>query len=149
MPRLLAVRSRRCPFAASASAIAFLMGAVLTTASVIIGMSIATYANVRASAIALATIDEDDETAGGKTVSATVKASQICGISVQTALILGLVLIGVIWGFDPIAKATSLIKIEGFELVASVVRLTAYGLGWSIVAMFCRVPGGILLRRPT
>ena len=133
-------------FVDKAATIAFLIGAVLTTVVVIVGMSIATYAGVRAAAVALETIDEDDETAGGKTVSATVKASQICGISVEAALLLGLVIIGLAWGFDPVAKAESFIKIEGFEFIASVVRLTAYGLGWSIVAMFCRVPGGIFTK---
>ena len=133
-------------FIDKSAAIIFLMGAVVTTISVIVGMSIATYANVRAAAVALETIDDDDETAGGKTVSATAKASQICGISVQTALLLGLVLIGMIWGFDPVTKAESYKKIKGFEFIASVVRLTAYGLGWSIVAMFCRVPGGIFTK---
>ncbi|MBR3365607.1 sodium/proton-translocating pyrophosphatase [Candidatus Saccharibacteria bacterium] len=135
-----------CLFVDKCAAIAFLMGGVLTTIVVIVGMSVATYANVRATAVALDTVDEDDETAGGKTVSATAKASQICGISVQTALLFGLALVGMIWGFDPFAEAESFIKIEGFEFVASIVRVTAYGLGWSIVAMFCRVPGGIFTK---
>ncbi len=135
-----------CLFVDKCAAIAFLMGGVLTTIVVIVGMSVATYANVRAAAVALDTVDEDDETAGGKTVSATAKASQICGISVQTALLFGLALVGMIWGFDPFAEAESFIKIEGFEFVASIVRVTAYGLGWSIVAMFCRVPGGIFTK---
>ncbi|MBR3169587.1 sodium/proton-translocating pyrophosphatase [Candidatus Saccharibacteria bacterium] len=135
-----------CLFVDKCAAIAFLMGGILTTIVAIVGMSVATYANVRAAAVALYTVDEDDETAGGKTVSATSKASQICGISVQTSLLLGLVLVGMFWGFDPFAKAESFIKIEGFEFIASIVRITAYGLGWSIVAMFCRVPGGIFTK---
>lgn len=142
---MIALAALICIFVDKIATIIFLMGGAFTIVAVAVGMSIATYANVRATAVALDTMDEDDETAGGKTVSVTAKASQICGISVSVASLLGLTLTAMIWGVDPFVKASPAINLD-LNLVASVVRVTAYGLGWSVVAMFCRVPGGIFTK---
>lgn len=133
-------------FVDKGASLAFVLGVILTTVAVFVGMSIATYANVRAAAIALENVNEEENVAGARTVGGTAKASQICGISVMTASLMGFTLIALIGGLDPSQEAEAMIKIEGLNFIAPVVRFTAYGLGWSIVAMFCRVAGGIFTK---
>lgn len=120
---------------------AFLLGLMMTTISVIVGMSVATYANVRAAATALKGVEDDlkDEQICARTVNVTIKASQICGIIVQSTSILGLTIVTLL------SLGTSLTP-NAHGVVPLVARLTAYSIGWSIVAMFCRVAGGIFTK---
>lgn len=131
-----------CFFVEHWAGLAFLVGLACTTISVLVGMSVATYANVRAAAVALKGVedDEDEPIVCARTVNATVKASQICGLIVQSSALLGLSLVVLVSGKD------SFYLTENALIIPIVARLTAYSLGWSIVAMFCRVAGGIFTK---
>ena len=121
----------------------------------ILGMKSATYANVRTSNKARESLSI------GETVKVALTGGSISGLSVQALGLLGLVLIVLISGvgganglvtfsigglFD-MAKPEyyqgfGIIKIESLATNATVMRITTYSLGCSIVAMFNRVAGG-------
>ncbi len=130
-----------CFFIEAGAGVAFVVGFVCTSISVLVGMSVATYANVRATATALANVDMKEEIACARTVNTTIKASQICGIVVHSSALLGLTLVTLFSGADSFNLSAG-----GGLIVPIVARLTAYSLGWSIVAMFCRVAGGIFTK---
>ncbi len=125
----------------------FGLGVVFTTISILVGMSVATYTNVRATAAAKAGVEDPngtEEKALAKTVNVTIKGSQICGIIVHSSSMLGLSLIVIgsllfsgIECFAPSGKT---------NVIPIVARLTSYSLGWSLVAMFSRVAGGIFTK---
>ena len=131
-----------CFFVEHWAGLAFLVGLAMTTISVLVGMSVATYANVRATATALKGVEDGDkeEIISARTVNTTVKASQICGLVVHSSVLLGLALVALFSGEGSFHLQ------EGALIVPIVARLTAYSLGWSIVAMFCRVAGGIFTK---
>ena len=130
----------------------FLGGLAFTTISVIVGMSVATYTNVRTAATALKSVENNnkEEVACAKTVNTTITGSQICGLIVHASSLLGLAIVILSTGISPEATGHSLVNIIFHTTTAPIVpivtRLTAYSLGWSIVAMFCRVPGGIFTK---
>lgn len=126
------------------SGMAFLLGMVLTSVSVIVGMSVATYTNARVTATALKNMNKHKNIASAKTVNVTIKGSQICGLIVQASSLLGLAGVLLLTGTNLEAPGHGLIS--SLTTVSSSSRLTAYSLGWSIVAMFCRVPGGIFTK---
>ena len=65
----------------------------------------------------------------------------ISGLSVQAFGMLGLVLVLVIWkGIDPSATGRGLLA--NLPCNPSIMRVTTYSLGCSLVAMFNRVAGG-------
>lgn len=128
-------------FVETAGGLAFLAGLVCTSVSVIVGMSVGTYTNVRATATALANIDEDENTATTRTVNVTLKGSKICGLIVHSTSVLGLIVVAMLTGIDATASGHGILSMAAVIPIAT--RLTAYSLGWSVVAMFCRVPGGI------
>ncbi len=137
------------------SAITFILGAAMSSVVCILGMKSATYANVRTSNKARESLSI------GETVKVALTGGSISGLSVQALGLLGLVLIVLISGvgganglvtfsigglFD-MAKPEyyqgfGLIKIESLATNATVMRITTYSLGCSIVAMFNRVAGG-------
>lgn len=120
---------------------AFLLGLTMTTISVIVGMSVATYANVRACATAKKGVEDNlkDSQICARTVNVTIKASQICGIIVQSTSLLGLTIVTMLSQDSPLIP-------NAHGIIPLVARLTAYSIGWSIVAMFCRVAGGIFTK---
>ena len=124
----------------------FLGGVLFTTVSILVGMSVATYTNVRAAATAKKCVDEglDENTACARTVNTTVKGSQICGIIVHSSSLLGLALTMLISLL--VSGMNCLFPSEGALVVPIVARLTAYSLGWSLVAMFARVAGGLFTK---
>lgn len=124
----------------------FLIGMVCTTIAVVVGMSIGTYTNVRATATAYKNMNEPLNVAGARTVNTTLKGSKICGEIVQWSGILGFVITLIITGTDPHAVGSSIIPMQKAIVIPVAARATAYGLGWSIVAMFCRVAGGIFTK---
>ena len=140
IPVALVLASIICFVVEKWAGVAYLAGALFTSLSVIVGMSVATFANVRATATALENVDEDEDVATARTCNTTIKASQICGIIVHSSVLLGLVLTTWISGWD------SFFLKEGSLVIPIVARLTGYGLGWSTIAMFCRVPGGIFTK---
>ena len=131
-------------FVESFSGLAFLAGLVCTSISVIVGMSVGTYTNVRAAATALANIDEEENVATTNTVNTTIKGGKICGLIVHASSVFALIIIMMLTGTETIASGRGIVSTAFVIPVAT--RITAYSLGWSIVAMFCRVPGGIFTK---
>ena len=123
-------------FVEKTSGITFLLGAVMSSSVCILGMKSATYANVRTANRARETLSI------GETVKVALCGGSISGLSVQAFGLMGLVLILVIWGgVNHIADGAGLItKLEGVN--ASIMRISTYSLGCSLVAMFNRVAGG-------
>ena len=97
--------------------------------------SSATYANVR-------TANRARETRSiGETVKVALCGGSISGLSVQAFGMLGLVLVLILWkGVDPDTMGTGLIA--NLKCNSSIMRISTYSLGCSLVAMFNRVAGG-------
>lgn len=121
-------------FVEKTSGVTFLLGACMSSAVCVLGMRSATYANVR-------TANRARETKSiGETVKVALCGGSISGLAVQAFGMLGLVLILIVWGVDLEAEGTGFLA----NLVCnpSIMRITTYSLGCSIVAMFNRVAGG-------
>lgn len=122
-------------FIEATSGITFLIGAIMSSLACIIGMKSATYANVRTTNKALETLST------GETVKVALKGGSISGLSVQAFGTLGLILILIVFGsVDPDAEGYGLVKLLSCN--PTIMRITTYSLGCSIVAMFNRVAGG-------
>lgn len=121
-------------FIEKTSGLTFILGAGMSSAVCILGMSSATHANVRTANRARETLNV------GETVKVALCGGSISGLSVQALGMLGLSLILIIWGVDLHATGTGLIA--NLECNPSIMRITTYSLGCSIVAMFNRVAGG-------
>ena len=123
-------------FVEKTSGITFLIGAVMSSCVCILGMKSATYANVRTANRARETLSI------GETVKVALCGGSISGLSVQAFGLMGLVLILMIWGgVSHVADGAGLlVKLEGVN--ASIMRISTYSLGCSLVAMFNRVAGG-------
>ena len=121
-------------FIEATSGITFLVGACMSSAVCVLGMRSATYANVRTSNKARESLSI------GETVKVALCGGSISGLSVQAFGMLGLVVILLI------SKVTT--GNDGHGLIAnlpcnpSIMRVTTYSLGCSLVAMFNRVAGG-------
>ena len=121
-------------FVEKTSGITFLMGACMSSAVCVLGMRSATYANVR-------TANKARETKSiGETVKVALCGGSISGLSVQAFGMLGLILILLLWGVEYDAVGTGFLA--NLECNPSIMRITTYSLGCSIVAMFNRVAGG-------
>lgn len=121
-------------FVEKTSGITFLMGACMSSAVCVLGMRSATYANVR-------TANKARETKSiGETVKVALCGGSISGLSVQAFGMLGLILILILWGVEYDAVGTGFLA--NLECNSSIMRITTYSLGCSIVAMFNRVAGG-------
>ena len=134
------------------SGLTYILGALMSSVVCILGMKSATYANVRTANAAKETLSI------GKPVKVALSGGSVSGISVQALGLLGLLLVVLISGVGPqneIAGITTLsgggiqayegcgiIFIDALLTNASVMRITAYSLGCSTVAMFNRVAGG-------
>ena len=121
-------------FVETTSGITFVIGACMSSAVCILGMRSATYANVRTANRARETLSI------GETVKVALCGGSISGLSVQAFGMLGLVLVLIIWGVDHSAVGHGLIA--NLECNPSIMRITTYSLGCSLVAMFNRVAGG-------
>lgn len=121
-------------FIEKTSGITFIMGGLMSSAVCILGMSSATYANVR-------TANKSRESLSiGETVKVALCGGSISGLSVQAFGMLGMVLVLIIWGIDFDAVGHGLIA--NLKCNPSIMRMSTYSLGCSIVAMFNRVAGG-------
>jgi K(+)-stimulated pyrophosphate-energized sodium pump len=123
-------------FVEKTSGITFLMGATMSSCACVLGMKSATYANVR-------TANKARESMSiGDTVKVALCGGSISGLSVQAFGMLGLVAVLLIWGGVNHQTDGSglLIHLQGVN--ASVIRISTYSLGCSLVAMFNRVAGG-------
>lgn len=121
-------------FIETTSGITFLLGGLMSSLVCVIGMKSATYANVRTANKARESLSI------GETVKVALCGGSVSGISVQAFGILGLIIVLIIWGVD--ANATGHGLIANLECNPSIMRVTTYSLGCSIVAMFNRVAGG-------
>ena len=122
-------------FVERTSGITFMMGACMSSIVCILGMRSATYATVR-------TANRARETRSiGETVKVALCGGSISGLSVQAFGMLGLVLVLILWnGVDPDTMGTGLIA--NLKCNSSIMRISTYSLGCSLVAMFNRVAGG-------
>ena len=123
-------------FVEKTSGITFIVGAAMSSCACILGMKSATYANVR-------TANKARESMSiGDTVKVALCGGSISGLSVQAFGLLGLAAVLLIWGGVNHQTEGSglLLHLQGVN--ASVMRVSTYSLGCSLVAMFNRVAGG-------
>lgn len=116
------------------SGISFIIGAAMSSAVCILGMRSATYANVRTANTANTTRSI------GESVKVALCGGSISGLSVQAFGMLGMIIVFLIWGIDPNAKGGGLLV--NLECNPTIMHITTYSLGCSLVAMFNRVAGG-------
>ena len=116
------------------SAITFVLGAAMSSAACIFGMKAASYANVR-------TANRARSGSMNRTMKVALRGGSVSGLSVQAFGLLGLVLILLVTGGVKIGAVSSGLIVH-LECNPSIMRLTTYSLGCSIVAMFNRVAGG-------
>ncbi len=121
-------------FIEKTSGLTFLLGACMSSAVCILGMNSATLANVRTANRARESLSI------GQTVSIALCGGSVSGLSVQAFGMLGLVVVLICFGVEPEATGHGLIA--SLECNPSVMRISTYSLGCSIVAMFNRVAGG-------
>ena len=123
-------------FVEKTSGLTFLMGALMSSCVCVLGMRSATYANVR-------TANKARETRSiGETVKVALCGGSVSGLSVQAFGLLGLGLVLLIFGGvrHDAPGGGLLATLEGVN--ASIMRVSTYSLGCSLVAMFNRVAGG-------
>ena len=133
------------------SGLTYILGALMSSVVCVLGMKSATYANVRTANVAKETLSI------GKTVKVALGGGSVSGISVQAMGLLGLLLVVLVSGVGPqtfngieTLSGTGIQAYEGCGIIfidalltnASIMRITAYSLGCSTVAMFNRVAGG-------
>ncbi|MBR0140500.1 MAG: sodium-translocating pyrophosphatase [Firmicutes bacterium] len=122
-------------FVEKSTGLTFLIGACMSSVVCILGMKSATYANVRTANRARETMSI------GETVKVALCGGSISGLSVQAFGMLGLMLIIIVGGgIDPDASSHGLIA--NLPCNPTIMRVTTYSLGCSVVAMFNRVAGG-------
>ena len=122
-------------FVERTSGLTFALGALMSSAACIIGMRGATYANVRTANRARKTRKI------GETVKVALMGGSISGLSVQAFGLFGLLIIWLIsGGIKPELSGSGFIEI--LKCNPSVMRLSSFSLGCSLVAMFNRVAGG-------
>ena len=124
--------------------VSFVIGAVMSAVAGLIGMKIATYANVRVA-------NEANDTRNiGKTLKVAYRGGSVMGLCVAGFALLGVLIVyfvfGVLGGMLEVnalgAIATKVNPITGATYNFSLV-LSGYALGCSVIAMFNRVGGGI------
>ncbi len=132
---VLVVASLLSLFIEKFSGLTYIFGALMSSIVCILGMKSATYANVRTANIAKETLSI------GKTVKVALSGGSVSGIAVQAFGLLGLLLVVLVSGVET-AQGAGIISIQSLFTNASIMRITAYSLGCSTVAMFNRVAGG-------
>ena len=124
--------------------IAFLIGALMSSLAGLVGMKIATYANVRVANAA----NETRNT--GKTLKVAFRGGSVMGLCVAGFALLGVLIVYLVFGLwegmiilDASGKLpANLNPITGQTYTLSLI-LSGYALGCSVIAMFNRVGGGI------
>ncbi|MFI3312471.1 MAG: sodium-translocating pyrophosphatase [Eubacteriales bacterium] len=122
------------------ASVALIIGSVMSGCAGMVGMKIATYANVRVSNKARETEDI------GETVKVAFRGGSVMGLSVGGFALLGLFIVYMIFGVGMgQIKVTeeSYVNLLGLHFIPFTMTLSGYALGCSIVAMFNRVGGGI------
>ena len=122
-------------FIEATSGITFVIGALMSSSVCVLGMRSATYANVRTANKARESLSI------GETVKVALCGGSISGLSVQAFGMLGLVLIIIITGGID-SEATGHGLLVNMPCNPTIMRVSTYSLGCSVVAMFNRVAGG-------
>ncbi len=123
-------------FVERTTGITFAFGALMSSCACVLGMKSATYANVR-------TANKARESMSiGETVKVALTGGSISGLSVQAFGLLGLVAILIVFGQvrHDVQGGGILTTLGGVN--PTIMRISTYSLGCSIVAMFNRVAGG-------
>ena len=123
-------------FVEKTSGITFLIGATMSSAVCVLGMRSATFANVR-------TANKARETMSiGETVKVALCGGSISGLAVQAFGLLGMVLVLLIFGHvrHDATGGGLVTTLSGVN--PTIMRVSTYSLGCSLVAMFNRVAGG-------
>ncbi len=123
------------------TAVAFVLGAVMSASAGFVGMKIATYANVRVSNRARETKSL------GETLKVAFRGGSVMGLCVGGFALLGIFIVYIVFGYalgqlNDIANGVYAVNWIGLE-VPFTMTLSGYALGCSIIAMFNRVGGGI------
>lgn len=123
-------------FVEKTAGITFLFGALMSSCACVLGMKSATYANVR-------TANKAQESHSiGETVKVALIGGSISGLSVQAFGLLGLIVVLIVFGQvrHDVVGGGFLATLEGIN--PTIIRVSTYSLGCSVVAMFNRVAGG-------
>ena len=123
-------------FVEKSSGITFLFGALMSSCACVIGMRSATYTSVRTANKARESLSI------GETVKVALCGGSISGLGVQAFGLLGLVAVLIIFGNvrHDVLGGGILTTLEGVN--PTIMRVSTYSLGCSLVAMFNRVAGG-------
>ena len=123
-------------FVEKTSGITFLFGALMSSCACVVGMRSATYANVRTANKARENLSI------GETVKVALCGGSISGLCVQGLGLLGLVAVLLIFGNvrHDVTGGGYITSLAGVN--PTIMRISTYSLGCSLVAMFNRVAGG-------
>ena len=123
-------------FVEKTSGLTFLVGACMSSCACVIGMRSATYANVRTANKARESLSI------GETVKVALCGGSISGLSVQAFGLFGLVMVLIIFGNvrHDVTGGGLITSLQGVN--PTIMRISTYSLGCSLVAMFNRVAGG-------
>lgn len=121
------------------SAIALLIGTLMSSLAGFFGMKMATYANVRVTNMAKKTKNI------GKALKVALRGGSIMGISVGAFSLIGLVI--VYWLYkNYLLDISTITNWMNISFTPTSMIFSSYALGCSIVAMFFRVGGGIFTK---
>lgn len=135
IPVIIVVAAIFTCFIEKTSGITFIVGATMSSLACIIGMRSATYANVRTANTARTTKKI------GPTTQTALRGGSVSGLCVPAFGLLGLMLILIVAGGIKLGQTGGGL-IASFSCNPSIMRLTTYSLGCSLVAMFNRIAGG-------
>ncbi|MBR5985333.1 MAG: sodium/proton-translocating pyrophosphatase, partial [Clostridia bacterium] len=122
-------------FIEKTAGLTFVVGALMSSFVCVMGMRSATYANVR-------TANKARETRSiGETVKVALTGGSISGLGVQAFGMLGMLIILMVWGVEHDSTGGGFVASIP-NVSASLMRISTYSLGCSLVAMFNRVAGG-------
>lgn len=121
------------------SAVALIIGSIMSGAAGLLGMSSATYSNVRATNTARKSKDV------GKTVKVAFSGGSVMGLAVGGFALLGLFIVYLVFGIgmDQLTELEMTTNWIGVSYLPFTMTLSGYALGCSMIAMFNRVGGGI------
>ncbi len=118
------------------SAIAFLVGTIMSAMAGLFGMKMSTYANVRVTNTARTTKNI------GKSEKVGLKGGSVMGLSVAAFSIVGLAIVYFLYK-SYLYEISTITNWIGISFTPMSMIFSSYALGCSMVAMFFRVGGGI------